>query len=62
MDNQQDPTVYTGNSGQYYVAAARWEGVLGENEHMSRSGWVPFCPPKTITALLVGYNKMLKNQ
>ena len=29
MDNQQGPTVYTGNSGQYYVAAARWREYWG---------------------------------
>ena len=30
-----------------------WEGSLGENGYVYMSGWVPFCPPETITALLI---------
>ena len=43
-----------------------WVGSLGEKECMYVYGWVPFCPPETITMLLTGYtslqNKKLKKK
>ena len=41
MDNEQGPTVYTGNSAQCYVAAWMGEG-LGENGHKYMYGWITF--------------------
>ena len=55
MDNEQGPTVYTGNSAQCYVAAWMGEGFGGE--------WITcICiaeslrwSPETITTLLIAY-------
>ena len=38
-----------------FVWQLKWEKSLGENGYMYMYGQVPFCPPESITTLLIGY-------